>query len=324
MPAKRWHMLGVICLPALICFESCGLKDRAQTETDPVVVQIGKWNYSKADLEQFFDSRLSEFRGPAATDEEKSAMLDSFIEEKLLLQEAEELKIEPSPKTLDSMRDKLSASGGGSSNDLKRDKDVEQSMADSLKVQAYMRDHLFKGVSVTKEECEAYYKEHLGDFVSNDVVHVREILVDSAEEAQKIQALLKANRNRNFKDLARLYSKAPTASDGGDLGTFQRGELPEEFEKAIFPLASGTISRIVSSQYGYHTFFVEEKILAHQQKFYEVEGQIQEKLLQQRQRAALEKELESLAQKVPIQVDHEKLDFKYVGARFAPRGGKSQ
>lgn len=324
MPPRRWQVLGLMFLLAFFCLESCGLKDRAPKVTDPTVVRVGKKNFSKTDLERFFDSRLSEFRGTDSADLAKSALLDSFIEDKLLLREAEQLNIEPNSQSLESMREKLTASGGGNRRDLQRDKDLEQSMMESLKIKEYLHDHLFKGLSITPEECEAYYKEHISDFVSNDVVHVREILVDNVDQANKIQALLKANRNRNFKELARQYSKAPTAADGGDLGTFQRGELPEEFEKVIFPLAPGTVSKIVSTQYGYHTFFVEEKILAHQQKYYEVENQIQEKLMLERQRVALDKEMASLANQVQIQVNREKLDFKYVGARFATRGGKSQ
>jgi len=324
MPLRRWQVPGLIFLPAFFCLESCGLKERARPESNTaVVVRVGKKGYSKADLDRFFDSRLNELRGSVAADEVKSALLDSFIEEKLLLSKAEQLKIEPNPQVLESMRKKLSASGG-SSGDLKLDKDLEQSMAESLRAQEYLHDHVFKGLSVTKEECEAYYKQHLDEFVRNDVVHVREILVDTAEEAMKVRASLKANRNRNFAELARRYSKAPTAADGGDLGTFQRGELPEEFEKVIFPLAPGTVGKPVSTQYGYHIFLVEEKILAHQQKYYEVEGEIHEKLLLARQRAALDGELASLENQIPVQVDREKLDFKYVGARLASGGGKSQ
>jgi len=324
MPPKWWHMLGLIFLPAFFCLEGCGLKNRTQTDGNPIILWVGTSSYKKADLERFFDSRLSEFRDSGAADDVKSALLDSFIEEKLLLSKAEELKIKPDPKALDSMRNKLFSNGGGSSNDLKRDKELERSMLDSLKVQQYLRDQLFKNLSVSPEECEIYYKEHIQDFVRNDVVHVCEILVDSLDQAQKIQALLKTNRNRNFKELARQYSRAPAAADGGDLGMFQRGELPDEFEKAIFPLAPGTISQIVRTQYGYHTFLLEEKVLAHQQKYSEVENQIQEKLLLGRQREALERELAALTSQIKVQLDRDKLDFKYVGTRLASRGGTSQ
>jgi peptidyl-prolyl cis-trans isomerase C len=324
MPTKGWQMLGLILLPAFFCLESCSLRGRSQPEDNPVVVRVGEKSYKKADLDRFISNRLSEFREAGSQDQMKSALLGSFIEEKLLLQKAETLNIEPDARALDEMVRRISINGGGASNELKQDEELKQSMTESLKAQAYLKEHLFKNLSVGKEECETYYRDHIGDFVRNDVVHVREILVDNMAQAQKIQGLLKASRNRNFQDLAKQYSKAPTASEGGDLGTFQRGELPEELEKAIFPLAPGTISKIVSTQYGYHIFRVEEKILAHQQKYYEVEDQIQEKLLLERQRAAYEKELAALVSQFPVQVEDQKLDFKYSGFRTAVRGGKSQ
>jgi parvulin-like peptidyl-prolyl isomerase len=322
MPSRRWLVLGLLFLPAIVGFYGCRLKDRTQPELNAAIVQIGEKKFSTADLERFFDSRLNELREAVDADVVKSSLLDSFIEEKLLLHQAEQLKIEPRQQAIDAMREKLAASGTESSTDLKRDKDLDRSMKESLQIREYLRDHLFKGLSVTKEECEAYYKEHLDDFVRNDVVHVREILVDDEAKAKEIQASLKAKRNKNFNELARLYSKAPTAAEGGDMGTFQRGDLTEDFEKVIFPLAPGTISKIVRTQYGYHTFLVEEKILAHQQRFFEVEDQIQERLLLERQRAALNKEVTSLANQIPVRVDQERLDFKYVSSRFASLGGK--
>jgi len=318
------HALGVILLPMLFCLHSCGLKDQLGPEGNAALLQVGEKSFSKDDLARFFNSRLNEFRDSVDADVVKSALLDSFIEEKLLLRQAEQLKIEPTPQALASMREELAASAAGGSSELKNDRDLGQSMEESLKIQGYLHDHLFKGLSVTKEESEAYYKEHLGDFVSNDMVHVREILVEDEAQAGKILASLKANRNKNFSELARIYSKAPAAASGGDMGTFQRGELPEEFEKVIFPLATGTASKIVRTRYGHHIFLVEEKILAHQQKYYEVEDRIREKLLVERQRAALDRELTSLADQVPIRLDRDGLDFRYVGTRLAPHGRKPQ
>lgn len=324
MPPRRWHLLGLILLPAFFCLESCGLWDRAKKESNPNVVWVGEHGYSMADLERFFDSRMSGLRSAEATDDVKSALLDSFIDEKLLLYKAEELKIKPDALALESMRNRLSASGGGSSSELRLDKILEQNMIESLEVQDYLRNQLFRGLKVTPEECEAYYKEHIQDYVRNDIVKVREILVDTLEEAQKIQGMLRTSGNRNFNELARQYSKAPTAAEGGGLGSFQRGELPEEFEKAIFPLAPGAVSQIVRTQYGYHIFYLDGKTLAHQQKYGEVENQIQEKLMLERQREALAKELAALESQIKVQMFSDRLDFKYVGNRRAFRRGGSQ
>jgi peptidyl-prolyl cis-trans isomerase C len=324
MPPGRWQMLGLIILPSFFFFENCGLRGRAKPEDNPILVRVGEKNYTKSDLDSFFAGRLSELQDFRADDQIKSAMLSSFIEEKLLLLKAEELKIEPEAQALEKMAQRITAGGGGTGPELKGDKKLEQSMTETLKAQGYLRNYVFKNIAVSKEDCEAYYRDHLGDFVRNDVVHVREILVDSAEQAQKIQASLKAGRNRNFQELARQYSKAPTASEGGDLGSFQRGELPQELEKAIFPLAAGTVSKVVSTQYGYHIFKVEEKILAHQQKYFEVEDQIQEKLLLERQRAAYQAEMAALTEQFPVRIEDGNLGFKYAGFMPAGRGGTPQ
>ena len=318
------YLLGMILLPVLISAHGCGLRERLGSEQNAALLWIGDKSFSQDDLTRFFNSRLHEFQDAADADAAKSALLDSFIEEQLLLRQAEQLKIEASPQALDSMREELAAGGAGSGGDLKDDRDLGRSMEESLKIQGYLQNHLFKGLSVLKEECEAYYKDHLATFVSDDVVHVREILVADEAQAEKILASLKASRSKNFNELARLYSKASTAGAGGDMGTFQRGELPEDFEKVIFPLTPGIASKIVRTRYGYHIFLVEEKILAHQQKYYEVEDKIREKLLVERQRAALDKELASLADSIPIRLDRDRLDFRYVGAGPAARGRKPQ
>jgi len=324
LPVRR-HALCLIILPAVLCFVGCSYRNRAaQQLADAPAVRVGEKSYGMADLERFFNSRLNELHGSATSDEAKSALLDSFVEEKLLLHRAEQLQIKPDVRTIASMRERISAGGVEAGNDSKPDGDFERGLLESLMIQKYLHDFLFKDVSVTTEECEAYYTAHAEEFVSNDIVHVREILVESEAEATKIHSLLKSNRNRNFSELARLYSTAPTAEEGGDLGTFQRGDLPQEFEKAIFPMAPGTVSKIVRSQYGYHIFLMEEKILAHQQKLYEVQEKIREKMRLERQRAALDKELAVLANQIPILVHREKLDFSYVGTRLAARGGTVQ
>jgi hypothetical protein len=68
---------------------------------------------------------------------------------------------------------------------------------------------------------------------------------------------------------------------------------------------------------------VEEKILAHQQHFYEVREQIQEKLRLERERSILSAELQSLMNQVPVEIHRDKLDFNYLGNRFSTRGGNT-
>jgi parvulin-like peptidyl-prolyl isomerase len=308
--------------------EGCGVGQRLRgllqgEREEAAAVQVGGSIYTKAELDRFFDNRLSEFREPGEADKLKSNLLDSFIEEKLLLERAVQLNIEANPQTVKAMVEKMvsvpAEEKQAAQTESGRDAELEKSVGENVRIQQYLHDHLLKDVAITEQDCEAYYKQHLSEYVRNDVVRLREILVEDEAEAQKIQLLLASKRNKNFAELARVYSKANSAAEGGDLGTFQRGDLPEEFEKVVFALSPGTASKIVRTKYGYHIFLVEEKISAHQLKLYEVKDEINEKLLGEREREIINRELASLMKQIPVQIHRDKLDFKYIGTRYGAR-----
>ncbi len=314
---------GLIVLPAFLALESCSLKDRVRSffsddSRDAAAVRVGTRTYSSADLNHYFDNRLSEFRDPADSDKIKSNLLESFIEDKLLLQEAEDHKVRANEQLLKSMMQNMTSGEEERTGppDPNKQAEIKRDLTESLQTQQYLHDHLLKDISISDEEVEKYYMAHIGDFVRNDLAHVREILVEDPGQANKIVESLAKKKNKNFGELARVYSIAPSASEGGDLGTFQRGDLPEDFEKAIFPLAPGTVSKVVRTKYGYHIFMVEEKIAAHQQKLWEVKDQIRERLQQEKERELIDNELASLVARIPVRIHRDKLDFKYIGTRF--------
>ncbi len=312
-------VLSALSLPFVA---GCGLKEKARDflqgeEHQAAAMTIGGQTYSRIDLERFFDSRLSEFRDPANGDKIKSNLLEEFIEEKLLLRQAERKNVQPDLRTVKAMMERVDPAGTERQGEQSAArKELESRVTESLKMQQYLNEYLLKDLSVSDDECESYYKAHLGDYVKNDVVRVREILIDDPALAEKILVLLKAKKNRNFGDLARVYSKAPSAADGGDLGLFERGDLPEEFEKAVFKLSPGSVSKVVRTQYGYHIFLVEEKIMAHQQKLIEVKDQIKEKLRLEREREIISAEIESLKKEMPVVIHRDLLGFRYIGNRY--------
>jgi parvulin-like peptidyl-prolyl isomerase len=315
--------LRIVLIAAIAGSGGCGIKERVrsffQGDRPRAVVRVGAAEYSQVDLNRFFDSRLRDFRDPAQADRVKSQLLEAFIEEKLLLGEAYRHRVEPKPEVVRSMLEKIDVPDGDrpkTEGSIRRDGELERSIADSVKMQQYLRDYVLKDIAVGPEECEEYYLKHLGDYISNDAVRVREILVDDAALAGRIVASLRANRNKNFAELARVYSISPSAASGGDMGRFQRGELPEDFEKAIYAVAPGGVTPIVPTRYGFHIFLVEEKILAHQQKLYEVQDEIAERLALERERKRIDAEIEDLVNRIPVQIHRERLGFRYVGSRF--------
>ena len=64
-----------------------------------------------------------------------------------------------------------------------------------------------------------------------------------------------------FSTLAALYSEDPgTASKGGELGFYPRGELVGEVEAAAFALKPGEVSPVIESPFGFHILqFIERR-----------------------------------------------------------------
>jgi parvulin-like peptidyl-prolyl isomerase len=80
-------------------------------------------------------------------------------------------------------------------------------------------------------------------------IHCAHILVKTEKEANAVLERLK--KGEKFSAIAKV-SLCPSKKRGGDLGTFGRGQMVKEFEKAAFELQKGQISPIVKTQFGYH------------------------------------------------------------------------
>lgn len=76
------------------------------------------------------------------------------------------------------------------------------------------------------------------------------ILVKDRDLAQSL--LQKAKKGAGFESLARDFSTCPSKSKGGDLGWFGEGKMVPQFEQAVKRMGIGSISDIVSTQFGFH------------------------------------------------------------------------
>jgi len=81
-------------------------------------------------------------------------------------------------------------------------------------------------------------------------IHCAHILVKTEKEANTVLERLK--KGEKFANIAKQVSLCPSKKRGGDLGTFSKGKMVKEFEKAAFTLQKGQISPIVKTKFGYH------------------------------------------------------------------------
>ncbi len=104
-----------------------------------------------------------------------------------------------------------------------------------------------------------------------DKVHARHILLKlndamSEEEkarirkqAEQIAEEMKHASDEEFATRAREISQGPSATKGGDLGWFRRGDMVPAFEQAAFALKPGETSGVVRTPFGLHIIRVIER-----------------------------------------------------------------
>lgn len=119
------------------------------------------------------------------------------------------------------------------------------------------------GVSISDAEVRsAYDRDRDTRFTLQEQRRASHILLKVAADATptvvaKVEAtarglLKRARAGEDFAALARKYSEDSSATAGGDLNFFSRGQMVKEFEAAAFGLPVGGLSDPVRTPYGFH------------------------------------------------------------------------
>lgn len=162
----------------------------------------------------------------------------------------------------------------------------------------------------TEEECRRYYDNHPERFRSGDLVEASHILFQVTDKVplealrQKAQEILERIRDNpaSFEQCARDYSNCPSGDLGGNLGQLTRGQSVPEFERALFALEAGEISkRLVETRFGLHIVRVQRKAAGAQMPFELVKESIARFLTDYAKTKATRQYLEILLSQMDIQ-----------------------
>lgn len=83
------------------------------------------------------------------------------------------------------------------------------------------------------------------------------ILVKSKATAVNIRGNIK--KLKDFQKYAQRLSDCPSGRNGGDLGTFNKGDMTREFDEAVFVLPLNEVSTPVKTAFGYHLIWVHDR-----------------------------------------------------------------
>lgn len=119
-----------------------------------------------------------------------------------------------------------------------------------------------RDVQLTRAEVERYHRRHFDKYSASEMVEARHILIsptgpgpaaDAVARARADSILARVRAGEDFSSLARRTSDDPaTRERGGDLGSFGRGVMLDEFERAAFGMNPGEVTGPVRSPVGYH------------------------------------------------------------------------
>lgn len=276
MRLMRKYLIGAVFLALLAGSLSC-----SNTPKGPVVATFDGGSVSAFDFKLAVENLPKRVRGVA--ERQRKEFLESYITEKLLLQEAEK-------RGLQHMQDV---------------QDVLKQARQKILVAKLIESEVEAKAAVTPEDIQAYYDSHQDEFMSPYRVRASHILLRSREEA--VQALARIKGGESFEDVAKQVSLDPTAAKGGDLGFFQKGQLIAEIEEAAFALSPGELSDVIQTSFGYHIIKVAEVSEPKLKDAESVKEEIKEKLTVEKKAGLFSELAERLKRKAKISIDEAKL-----------------
>ena len=245
---------------------------------DKILAKVGALTVSEREVDEFL-AELGQRGQGYNTPEGRKAILEQIISSKLLLLDARHNLLETEAEfkaELAKLRENLLIN--------------------------YAGNKVISAVKVNDEDVKKYYEDNLDKFKQGETVNADHILVDSEEKALEILAKIESGE-MSFGDAAREYSSCPSGQRGGNLGDFGRGQMVPEFDKAVFELEVGEITKTpVQTQFGYHLIKLNSKSESTVMPYEEIAPQLTEMVLNEKRREAYEKKINQLKILYPVEL----------------------
>jgi peptidyl-prolyl cis-trans isomerase C len=245
----------------------------AAQSTDPqkVVAEINGETITAADLDRMYAKLAPRMREAYDASGGKMQFLQQYVGKRLIVQQAVK---ENFHRRADVARDL---------------EDARESALMDLYVRNVVADEV-----ISEIDLQNYYEMNPMEFMQPEMIRARHILImtgarpgspalSDAEALETITHIFQTIRTKKatFEDMARQNSHDSSASEGGDLGWFGRGQMVPEFEVMAFSLEKNEVSSVIRTDFGYHIIRLDDRRDAERKPYREVRHQIRERLLQE-------------------------------------------
>jgi hypothetical protein len=188
--------------------------------------------------------------------------------------------------------------------------DVRRTFNEKVIASEWLRSKVKINEEVTPDEMLEYYRAHLADYEYPTQARWEELMVGKSRFSDPREAYAEVARMGNevwqqgtarevqgpaFAEVAKAKSDGFTAKDGGAHEWTTHGALKSAaIDQALFSLEVGQMSPVLESDEGFHIVRVLERKEAGRRPFTEVQGDIRERLKEERFQAAVKEYLGKL------------------------------
>ena len=304
---KRRISIVIYILIIMLLVTACGAKVIATVNGEKITEPELKSRLEQVAVMYGYDLSSEEAKEVVAYLEEQ--VLQSLIEERIVLQEAKTRKVTVTKEEIKTEMDKIRTqfSDDKSFTDFLTErkfteKDLNTYMKNQLILNKLFEEET-KDINTTKVDIKKYYDENTTEFYTLEQIRASNIVVETEEAAKAIIERLK--KGEKFGDLAVELSIDPTAKDNrGDIGYFDKDAgLVDEFKDAAFALKVGEYTKApVQSQFGYHIILVEDKKAAQTRTFEEVRAELENRFIFEDKNEKFSAYVDGLLEKAVIDV----------------------
>ena len=276
------------------------------------VVTLGSREFSLEDLERFLASRTALATG--ADPVLLSALLDEFVEERLILIGADEAGVEVPASRLAAELEALRSEPGADMLEPRSEPTpgpafpasgptpLEDAVRDRLRVEMLVETVILGDLEVSEEALRIEYE-------GNRALYARPESVTLSESRFDDRAAAEAAAARDSSP----ESPEDEVAEFVDIGGFRPGDLPAGVEAEVFRLEPGETTGVVETEAGFRILRVEARAEAGALPFEEVEAVVRMSVLRREADARMEGFLASLRARHPVTVHTGRLPFPYVG-----------